>query len=46
MLPLFTTGQLKDGIDTGDLMLDLSDYVQKKDAEKLATKSALSELEA
>ena len=46
MLPLFTTGQLKDGIDTGDLMLDLSDYVKKKDAEKLATKSALSELEA
>ena len=44
MLPLFTTGQLKDGIDTGDLMLDLSDYMKKKDAEKLATKSAVEEL--
>ena len=44
MLPIFTTTQVKDGIDTGDLMLDLSDYMKKKDAEKLATKSAVEEL--
>ena len=41
---MFTTTQVKDGIDTGDLLLDLSDYMKKKDAEKLATKSALNEL--
>ena len=41
---MFTTTQVKDGIDTGDLMLDLSDYMKKKDAEKLATKSAVEEL--
>ena len=44
MLPLFTTTQVKDGIDTGDLMLDLSDYMKKKDASKLATKEALEAL--
>ena len=43
MLPLFTTGQVKDGIDTGDLMLDLSDYMKKKDA---ATKTELETLTA
>ena len=43
MLPLFTTGQVKDGIDTGDLMLDLSDYMKKKDA---VTKAELENLTA
>lgn len=43
MLPIFTTGQVKDGIDTGDLMLDLSDYMKKKDA---ATKIELNNLSA
>ena len=43
MLPIFTTGQVKDGIDTGDLMLDLSDYMKKKDA---ATKVELNNLSA
>jgi hypothetical protein len=43
MLPLFTTGQVKDGIDTGDLMLDLSDYMKKKDG---ATKIELNNLSA
>ena len=41
MLPIFTTGQVKDGVDTGDFMIDLSDYIKKKDA---ATKTELSEL--
>ena len=43
MLPIFTTGQIKDGIDTGDLMLDLSDYMKKKDG---ATKIELNNLSA
>ena len=43
MLPIFTTGQVKDGIDTGDLMLDLSDYMKKKDG---ATKIELNNLTA
>ena len=43
MLPIFTTGQIKDGIDTGDLMLDLSEYMKKKDG---ATKVELTELTA
>ena len=43
MLPIFTTGQVKDGIDTGDLMLDLSDYMKKKDG---ATKIELNNLSA
>lgn len=43
MLPIFTTGQVKDGVDTGDLMLDLSDYMKKKDG---ATKIELNNLSA
>ena len=43
MLPIFTTGQVKDGIGTGDLMLDLSDYMKKKDG---ATKIELNNLSA
>ena len=43
MLPIFTTGQVKDGIDTGDLMLDLSDYMKKKDG---VTKIELNNLSA
>ena len=31
MLPL-TTHQVKDGVDAGDFMLDLSEYIKKKDA--------------
>ena len=33
MLPIFTTTQVKDGVDSGDLMIDLSEYIKKKDAE-------------
>ena len=40
MLPL-TTQQVKDGVDAGDLMIDLSDYMKKKDG---ATKSELNTL--
>ena len=43
MLPIFTTQQVKDGIGTGDLMLDLSDYMKKKDG---ATKIELNNLSA
>ena len=43
MLPIFTTTQVKDGIDSGDLMLDLSDYIKKKDA---ATKTDINALTA
>ena len=32
MLPIFTTGQVKHGVDTGDFVIDLSDYIKKKDA--------------
>ena len=41
MLPVFTTQQVKDGIDHSDFMLDLSDYMKKKDA---ATKTDLETL--
>ena len=41
MLPVFTTDQVKDGIDTGDFMIDLSDYMKKKDA---VTKTELDSL--
>ena len=45
MLPIYTTGQVQNGITPGgDLMLDLSDYMKKKDAEKLATTEALEAL--
>ena len=43
MLPVFTTGQVKDGIDIGDLMINLDDYMKKKDA---ATKVELATLTA
>ena len=43
MLPIFTTGQIKDGTGYGDLMLDLSDYMMKKDG---ATKTDLDALTA
>ena len=43
MLPVFTTQQVKDGVDTGDLLIDLSDYMKKKDA---ATKIELESLTA
>ena len=43
MLPVFTTGQVKDGIDMGDLMINLDDYMKKKDA---ATKTELDTLTA
>ena len=41
MLPLFTTGQVKDGVDSGDLLIDLSEYIKRKDA---ATKVEVQEL--
>ena len=40
MLPL-TTHQVNDGVDAGDFMIDLTDYMKKKDA---ATKSELNTL--
>ena len=40
MLPL-TTEQVKDGVDAGDFMIDLSDYMKKKEG---ATKSELNTL--
>ena len=41
MLPVFTTEQVNDGVDSGDLMIDLSDYMKKKDG---ATKTELETL--
>ena len=41
MLPIFTTGQVKDGVDTGDLLIDLSEYMKKKEG---ATKTELDTL--
>ena len=43
MLPIFTTGQVKNGVDSGDLLIDLSDYARKKDT---ATKVELESLTA
>ena len=43
MLPVFTTGQVNDGIDHGDLLIDLSDYMKKKEG---ATKNELDTLTA
>ena len=43
MLPVFTTDQVKDGVDTGDLLIDLSEYMKKKDG---ATKTELDSLTA
>ena len=43
MLPIFTTEQVRNGIDTGDLLIDLSDYIKKKDA---ATKTDIESLTA
>ena len=40
MLPL-TTEQVKDGVDAGDFMIDLTDYMKKKEG---ATKSELNTL--
>ena len=42
MLPIFTTEQVKDGI-AGDLLIDLSDYMKKKDG---ATKAEVDSLSA
>ena len=41
MLPVFTTEQVKNGTGTGDLMIDLSEYMQKQDA---ATKTDITTL--
>ena len=41
MLPIFTTEQVKDGIDSGDLLIDLTEYMKKKDG---ATKTELESL--
>jgi hypothetical protein len=43
MLPIFTTEQVKDGIDSTDMMIDLSEYMKKKDG---ATKTELQSLTA
>ena len=42
MLPL-TTHQVSDGVDAGDFMIDLTDYMKKKDA---ATKTEIESLTA
>ena len=42
MLPL-TTHQVNDGVDAGDFMIDLTDYMKKKDA---ATKTEIESLTA
>ena len=41
MLPIFTTNQVKDGVDSGDLLIDLTEYMKKKDG---ATKTELESL--
>ena len=41
MLPVFTTEQIKNGTGTGDLMIDLSEYMKKQDA---ATKTDITTL--
>ena len=41
MLPVFTTGQVNSGIISGNFMIDLSDYMKKKDG---ATKTELQSL--
>ena len=43
MLPIFTTQQVKDGVDSGDLLIDLTEYMKKKDG---ATKTDLQSLTA
>ena len=43
MLPFFTVAQAKDGIDAGDLSLDLSEYMKKSDG---IAKSELEDLAA
>ena len=43
MLPVFTTHQVKDGVDSGDLLIDLSEYMKKKEG---ATKVELDSLTA
>ena len=43
MIPILTTTQVKDGISGADLMIDLSEYMKKKDA---ATKVDLQALTA
>ena len=41
MLPIFTTSQVRDGVDSGDLLIDLTEYMKKKDG---ATKTELESL--
>ena len=43
MLPVFTTEQVVDGVDSTDLLIDLSSYMKKKDG---ATKTELETLTA
>ena len=43
MLPVFTTGQVIDGVDSTDLLIDLSSYMKKKEG---ATKTELETLTA
>ena len=46
MLPQFTTSQVKNGIDSTDFMIDLSEYVKKKDAISRTELDSLSEVVA
>ena len=44
MLPVFTTTQVKDGFGSADLMIDLSEYIKKKDVEDLVTQEEFNSL--
>lgn len=44
MLPIFTTGQVESGFGTADLMIDLSDYMKKKDVEDFVSQEKFDDL--
>ena len=46
MLPIFTTGQVESGFGTADLMIDLSDYMKKKDVEDFVSQEKFDDLTA
>ena len=44
MLPIFTTQQVENGFGTADLMIDLSDYMKKKDVEDFVSQEKFNDL--
>ena len=44
MLPIFTTQQVESGFGTADLMIDLSDYMKKKDVEDFVSQEKFNDL--